>query len=133
MIHDWSVIFSVDLAKGTPVTQTVSISKKTHTQVVKLMDNMVDSVRAKYEELESSHDNTESDGEDSEEESEPKFIKRKIVRAKRTLLTQPNKASKPKPSVPDKSIAENEEGEEGSEGDYVMIDTKKAAAASAEL
>ena len=85
MIPDWSVIFSVDLAKGTAQTKTVSISKKTHTQVAKLMDNMVDSVRAKYEELESSHNATESENEDSEQESAPKFIKRKIVKAKRTL------------------------------------------------
>ena len=85
MIPDWSVIFSVELTKGTALTKTVSISKKTHNQVVKLMDNMIDSVRAKYEELESSHNATESEKEDSEEGSEPKFIKRKIVRAKRTL------------------------------------------------
>lgn len=85
MIYDWSVIFSVDLAKGTALTKTVTISKKTLTQVVKLMDNMIDTVKAKYEELESSHNGTDSDEGDSEEESEPKFIKRKIVRAKRTL------------------------------------------------
>jgi len=97
------------------------------------MDNMIDSVRAKYEELESSHDATESEEEDSEEESEPKIIKRKIVRAKRTLQTQPNPASKLKPSAAAKSIAENEESAGGSDEDYVMIDTKKAAAVSAKL
>ena len=85
MIPGWSVIFSVDLAKGTALTKTVSISKKTHTLVAKLMDNIVDSVRAKYEELESSQNATESENEDSEDGSEPKFIKRKVVRAKRTL------------------------------------------------
>jgi len=35
------------------------------------MENMIDSARAKYEELESSHNATESEDEDSEEESEP--------------------------------------------------------------
>ena len=97
------------------------------------MDNMIDSVRAKYEELESSHDATESEEEESEEESEPKIIKRKIVRAKRTLQTQPNPASKLKPSAAAKSIAEHEESAGGSDEDYVIIDTKKAASVSAKL
>jgi hypothetical protein len=85
MIHDWSVIFSVDLAKGTSLNKTVMISKKTLTQVVKLMDNMIDTVKAKYEKLDSSHKGTDSDEEDSEEESEPEYVKRKIVRARRTF------------------------------------------------
>ena len=94
------------------------------------MDNMIDSVRAKYEELESSHNATESEDEDSESESEPKLVKRKIVRAKRTLQTQ-KPVSKPKPSA--KSIAENEISDGVSDEDYVVIDTKKAAEASALL